>query len=196
MHVKAFCSGIELYPRDNLAYESLHSLFTDIKGFEYTFTITDPGVNQGQMISNFDNALEDTILAQGATHHDFELPQEIPQKLDFAFKYKSKIVAVEVEKTNREKILRDILKAHMYIHSGVDFVLLALPKNYPHSGGMWDLYDFGRQRYGECLTYKFGSKKLFDRILLMGLEQFDIKTKKPLDTPWRKQIREMAKKNG
>jgi hypothetical protein len=191
--VKAYCSGIVLYPTDSLVHESLKKILMAIDGFDFEFQVDDPNVNQGQMKSNFDTQLEQAILSQGAFQHLFDLPKNIPQKLDFAFRYNKSIVAVEVEKTNREKILRDILKAHMYLHSGADFALLALPKNYPHSGGIWNLYEFGKQRFLECQTYGFGTEERLNRIILLGFEQFDTQTQMPLDVTWRKKVRQMAK---
>lgn len=190
--VKAYCNGIELYPTDSLAHESLKEILAGIDGFDFEFQIADPNVNQGQMTSDFDDQFEQAILSQGASSHGVDLPSDILQQLDFAFQYNDSIVAVEVEKTNREKILRDILKAHMYLHFGADFALLALPKNYPHSHDVWNLYEFGKQRFRECHTYGFGTEERLGKIILLGFEQFDAQTKMPLDTTWRKKIRRMA----
>jgi len=193
IEIKAHCSGIDLYPTDSRAYESLNGVLAGIGGFEYSYCVNDPNVNQGQMTSDFDERLEQAIVSQGASAHRFDLPADIPQQLDFAFRYEGNIVAVEVEKTNREKILRDILKAHMYLHSGADYALLALPKNYPHSHGIWNLYEFGRQRLSECRTYGFGTQDKLDRILLLGFEQVDAESGALLDTQWRKRVRRVAK---
>jgi len=191
--IKAYCRGLELYPTDSLAHENLKGILSDIDGFDFVFRIDDPNVNQGQMRSDFDEKFKQAILSQGASSHSFDLPSNIPQQLDFAFRYKDNIVAVEVEKTNREKILRDILKAHIYLHYGADYALLALPKNYPHSHGIWNLYEFGVQRFQECLTYGFGTEERMGRIILLGFTQFDAQTQKPLDTTWRTKVRRMAK---
>lgn len=190
--IEAKCSGIDLYPKEGLAHESLKELLTAIDGFDFEFRVPDPGVNQGQMKSNFDRRLEQVILSQGASPHDFDMPEEIPQRLDFAFRYDDRIVAVEVEKTNREKILRDILKAHMYLHSGADFALLAMPKNYPHKHGIWNLFEFGKQRFWECQTYGFGTEERLDRIILLGFEQIDAAAGTPLDAKWRTSVWQAA----
>jgi len=193
IEIKAYCTGIELYPTDNSAHENLKGVLSGIDRLDFVFRVHDPSVNQGQMTSDFDDQFEQAILSRGASTHRFDLPADIPQQLDFAFRYKGNIVAVEVEKTNREKILRDILKAHMYLHSGADYALLALPKNYPHSHGIWNLYEFGKQRLSECRTYGFGTQDKLDRILLLGFEQVDAESGVPLDTQWRMKIRRMAK---
>lgn len=189
----AYCSSIELYPTDSLAHETLKKILLGLDGFEFEFQIPNPGTNQGQMTSDFDGKFEQAILSRGASSHVFDLPPDVPQQLDFAFQYNDNIVAVEVEKTNREKILRDVLKAHMYLHFGADFALLALPKNYAHRHGIWNLYEFGKQRLRECQTYGFGNKERLDRIILLGFEEFDAQTRKPLDVSWRAKMRQMAK---
>jgi len=193
IEVKDYCSDIELYPTDGPAYENLKKILVGTDGFDFEFKVANPNVNQGQMTSDFDNQLEDAILSQGASPHVFDMSADIPQQLDFAFRYDDNIVAVEVEKTNREKILRDILKAHIYLYYGATFSLLALPKNYPHSNGIWNLYEFGKQRFRECQTYGFGTKERLGRIILLGFEQFDAQTQMPLDVTWRKKVRRMAK---
>jgi len=193
IEIKAYCSSIELFPTDNLAYESLSGVLLGIDRFDFTCCVHDPNVNQGQMTSDLDERLEQAVLSQGAISYSFDLPREIPQQLDFAFRYNDSIVVVEVEKTNREKILRDILKAHMYLNSGADYALLALPKNYSHRHGVWNLYEFGVQRFSECRTYGFGTEERLGRILLIGFEQFDARTKSLLDSAWRIKVRRMAK---
>ena len=99
---------------------------------------------------------------------------------------------MEIEKTNREKILRDILKCHMYLQAGADFAVVGLPKNYPHSRGLWNLYEFGVQRFSECRTYGFGTPDNLNRILLLGFEQLDTTTARPLDVAWRNRVRREA----
>jgi hypothetical protein len=193
IEIRAYCRGIELYPTDNRAYEHLNGILTNIGDFDYGFYVSNPNINQGQMVSDFDYRLKQAILSQGALSHILELPPDIPQQLDFSFRYDDSVVAVEVEKTNREKILRDILKAHIYLHAGADYALLVLPKNYPHSLGIWNLYEFGIQRFMECKFYGFGVEERLERILLLGYEQVDAETETPIDISWRKKIRRMAK---
>jgi len=141
------------------------------------------------MASDFDEQMEKALLAHGAKPCDLRLPAEIPQELDFAFAFGGRSVAVEIEKANREKILRDILKCHMYLHAGADFALVVLAKNYPHKHGVWNLFDFGVQRFSECRTYGFGTAEKLDRILLLGYEQFAASTDKPLSKATRQKMR-------
>jgi hypothetical protein len=95
------------------------------------------------MGSDFDDAFEKAIYSAGGSSAKIRLPLEIPQELDFAFTFDGCVVAVEIEKANREKILRDILKCHMYLSAGADYALVVLPRNYCHKLGVWDLFDFG-----------------------------------------------------
>ena len=185
----AFASNFELYPKNGKATQQLAPLLGNVKRVDYTFSVVDPKVNQGQMASTFDAELEECIITLGATALDFRLPATIPQEHDFAFSFAGHKVAVEIEKANREKILRDFLKCHMYLHSGADFALVALPKNYPHKVGVWNLFEFGVQRYNECLAYGFGTTESLGRILLMGFEQFDGTTNAPLSTKTRERMR-------
>jgi hypothetical protein len=83
-------------------------------------------------------------------------------------------VVVEVEKANREKILYDFLKFHMYLQNGADLGLLFLPKNYSHRSGEWDLFDCGKTRHQQARDYGFGSQSILDRILIVGYQQCTI----------------------
>jgi hypothetical protein len=65
------------------------------------------------MASDFDRALQTALITARAAPLDLRLPLSPPQEIDFAFSYGGHKVAVEIEKANREKILRDILKFHM-----------------------------------------------------------------------------------
>lgn len=137
------------------------------------------------------------LLSLGATAPPPALFKEIRrlgvrQKLDFAFSHQGRTVAVEVEKANREKILRDILKCHQYLAAGADLALIVLPLNYPHSGGVWNLFDFGRQCYDQCRKFGFGTPELLSRILLLGFTQYCSTTQQELSTTTRQRMREEA----
>jgi len=188
----AYATRFELFPQEGPAFEHLAKLIQGIERVDYSFTVSDPSVNQGQLASDFDDRLELELQKHGAAHCDLRLPPEVPQQFDFAFTFADKTTAVEVEKTNREKILRDVLKSHMYLHAGADFAVVGLPKNYPHTRGMWNLYDFGVQRFTECRQYGFGTADKLSRILLLGFEQFDADTNQPLTTAWRLEVRKVA----
>jgi hypothetical protein len=167
----AYATNFEVYPRDGEVSKHLCPLLSRLMRVDFVLRVDDPSGNQGQMISDFDSALEHALLSSGAAHHNLQLPPDVPQELDFAFSFGGRSVAVEIEKANREKILRDILKCHMYLHAGADYAIVALPKNYPHKHGVWDLFDFGVQRSCECQEYGFGTTEKLDRILLLGFEQ-------------------------
>jgi len=189
---RAYASNFEIFPKEGEAFQCLSPLLGKLKKVDFVLRVKDPSANQGQMVSSLDDELKKVLLTRGATCSDFQLPKEIPQKFDFAFEYGRKIVAVESEKTNLEKILRDILKCHMYLYYGADFALVVLPKNYPHKHRVWNLFDFGVQRFSECKTYGFGIPDKLDRILLLGFEQFTASTNEPLTTRIRQQMRETA----
>ena len=192
---KAYAADFELFPKQGEAYKHLLLLLWPIKKIDFTLRVNNPQKNQGQMISDFDKVLENTLLEKGAMHYNFQLPLEIPQKFDFAFKYRGKNIIVEVEKANKEKILRDILKCHVYLHYGADYTLVVLPRNYAHSGGKWGLYDEGVQRLKECLQYGFGTPDKLNKILLLGFTQYDTISNEPLNPDIRQQMREKAKES-
>ena len=188
----AYASAFEFYPQEGEAFEYLSPLLSGLARVQFALCVDDPSVNRGQMESDFDEALKKALLAAGAQPFDLKLPPQIRQELDFAFTYGGRKVAVEIEKTNREKILRDVLKCHMYLHSGADFAIIGLPKNYPHTGGVWDLFSFGVERFRECKTYAFGTADKLGKILLLGFEQYDAASSQPLSKATRQEMRTRA----
>jgi len=75
----------------------------------------------------------------GASVFQLSLPKNIRQRDDGGFSVNGHRFAVEIEKTNKWKILHDIFKFHMYMHfDEVNFCLLVLPKSYPHAIGKWN----------------------------------------------------------
>ena len=81
-------------------------------------------------------------------------------------------------------------------HAGATFSLVGLPKNYAHSHGIWNLYEFGVQRFSECLKYGFGTPDRLGRILLFGFEQFCAITDLPLSQKRRAEMRKQAAQIG
>lgn len=177
-----YASNFEIYPTEGPAFGRLAKLFMSLDRVDFVTAVKNPNSNQGQRTSNFDVALSQRLFSMGATACAIDLPKSIPQKFDFAFSFEGCRVAVEVEKANKEKILRDVLKCHMYLHSGCDFAVIALPRNWPHKGGVERLFDFGRDRFAECAEYGFGRPELLGRILLLGYTQYDAATGKALQS--------------
>ncbi|HWF18718.1 MAG TPA: hypothetical protein VG754_05595 [Verrucomicrobiae bacterium] len=190
----AYAAGFELFPKTGDAFVHLSPLISHLIRVDFSLTVNDPTTNQGQMSSDFDKKFEESLRMLGAVSSTFMMPSEAAQELDFTFRYQGKNIAVEIEKTNREKILRDILKCHIYLHAGADFTVIVLPANYPHKLGMWNLFEFGVQRLSECETYGFGTPDKLNRILLLGFKQYDAKTGEALSTMSRKWMRNEAAK--
>ncbi len=188
----AYAANFELFPDNTDAFRHLYPLLCQLKKIDFVFNVKNPSANQGQMACNFDGELEKALRSLGARQYHLKLQKGIPQELDFAFEYHGQKVAVEIEKSNPEKILRDILKCHIYMDAGVDYTLVGLPRNYAHSRGIWDLYDFGMQRFKECMKYGFGTSDKLGRILMLGFTQYDATSNEQLSTQIRQQIREKA----
>ena len=187
-----YANNFEIYPKDGEASRHLAPLFNGLSRIDFSFRVNDPAMNQGQMTSDFDTALERALQGGGATPFDLPLPPAVPQELDFAFTFGECTVAVEIEKANREKILRDFLKCHIYLHSGAHFAVVVLPRNYAHKHGVWNLFAFGVERHNECRTYGFGTADKLGRILLLGFDQREAATNRLLTKATRDEMRAEA----
>ena len=185
----AYATNFELHPKDSQAARHLAPLVNRLGKVDFTFNVVDARVNQGQTDCDFDCALERELQARGANASNLLLPAGVPQELDFAFTFDGHSVAVEIEKANREKILRDILKSHIYLQAGAHYALVVLPRNYAHKHGVWNLFEFGVDRYNECCAYGFGSAEKLGRIALLGFNQYEAKTDRLLTRAVRDQWR-------
>ena len=166
--MKLLARHFEIYPEGNLAARELGPLLKSLRSVAFSGAIG--ARNSNQITSDLDDRLEDAFAELGCGQTRLTLADDVSKEYDFTFEHRKKKVVVEVEKANKEKILYDILKCHMYL-SAADFALLFLPKNYPHSSGEWRVFKCGVDRYRQCLQYGFGAPGKFDRILLVGYEQ-------------------------
>lgn len=187
----SYATNFELHPKDGEVARHLARLVNGLGRIDFAFRVDDPTKNQGQLESDFDAKLESVLLSRGARPYNLALPAGVPHELDFAFSFGGRTVAVEIEKANREKILRDILKSHIYLHAGAHFAVVVLPRNYAHKHGVWNLFEFGIERYDECRTYGFGSPVKLGRIALLGFDQHEATTSQLLTKAiwerWRKE---------
>jgi hypothetical protein len=172
----AHARNFEFFPTFGGAYECLSPFLSGLSRIDFVSQISDSSKNSGQLTSNFDDAFKKSLIQLGASNSQLKIPPIIRQKHDFEFSINNRSIAVEIEKANREKILRDILKCHMYMKFGFDFCLIVLPRNYPHTHGIWNLYKTGVERLQECMDYDFGVSERLERILLMGFDTFDTRT--------------------
>ena len=159
----------EAYPATSSAFDALRPLLDRFDEVRFSGRIAE--TNSNQVTLDFDDRLRDVLCGLGATEAELSLPDGVAKEYDFAFDFAGHRVAVEVEKANREKILYDILKCHMYLSGDAAFALLVLPKNYPHRHGEWNPFATGVARYRQCLNFGFGTPETFDRILIVGYEQ-------------------------
>ncbi len=159
----------DAFPETSSAYGALRPLLERCDEVRFSGRIGEK--NNNQITLDLDERLCDALCGHGATETELSLPEGVAKEYDFAFDFAGHRVAVEVEKANREKILYDILKCHMYLSGDATFALLVLPKNYPHRHGEWDLFATGVARYLQCVDFGFGTPETFDRILIVGYEQ-------------------------
>jgi hypothetical protein len=162
--------NFECFPGESFACQKLGTLIAQIG--EVRFPVSVGERNSNQLTYDFDPCLQSRLLACGSIAARLDLPVRIKQKYDFAFTFSGSRVVVEVEKANWEKILRDLLKFHLYFQHGADLALLFLPKSYPHSNGESENFKAGKELYAQCLASGFGQPSKFERILLVGYEQF------------------------
>jgi len=164
--------NFECFPATSPACEVLRPVLRQCAEVKFPFRISER--NSNQFTFDFDAHLKSRLIACGAVEADLALPREITKEYDFVFSVGDKKVVAEVEKANWNKILYDFLKFHMYFQHGADFAALFLPKNWPHAHGEENLFEIGSIRYQQCVQFGFGTRVLFDRIALVGYEQYTV----------------------
>ena len=56
------------------------------------------------------------------------------------------MMVIEIEKANKEKILRDIVKMLLFLNEGqAELAALICPRNYVHTGGVWQVFETAKQ---------------------------------------------------
>jgi hypothetical protein len=168
--MKLIARNFDWYPRGSPAAIALSPTLKRCSEVRFPFRIGER--NSNQFTFDFDTHLEAHVMRCGGESIKFSLPKSIKRAFDFVFTFKGKLVAAEVEKANKDKILYDFLKFHMYFRNKVDFGVLFLPKNWPHSNGEVNMFDNGIERYQRCVEFGLGARSGFDRILLVGYQQF------------------------
>ena len=163
------------YPETSLACQTLSPLLSQLGEVQFPYAIGERNSNQFKF--NLDPCLKARLLERGAVDTKLVLPKEVKKEADFVFSFAGKKIVVEVEKSNREKILYDFMKFHIYFGSGADFAVLFLPRNWAHSSGETDLFVEGKKHYQHCLRFGFGTSESLERILLVGYEQFTVEGK-------------------
>jgi hypothetical protein len=128
--------------------------------------------NNFQKISTLDADLKRTFISNGYPEIKPVFDCENNIDFDIAIKMKDDNVIFELEKANKEKILYDILKAHIYKRNGFDKIIIMSPKNWVHGNGIIDLFSIAKERLLLCQRYKFGHPDALKDILLVGYTQF------------------------
>lgn len=111
--------------------------------------------NSYQVNLNFDDKLHARVCSGGiecisgpVLHAANEVARAVGLNADLLLRVPSNgsAVVVEIEKANREKILRDIVKMLLFFEAGqADLAVLVCPRNYVHTGGVWNLFDTAQQ---------------------------------------------------
>lgn len=128
--------------------------------------------NSYQLDSTLDNDIRNKLLKAGGKEFAPNLSKSpVSIEYDFAVNIGGKNVVFEIEKANKEKILYDFLKAHIYIEYNTDCVVIITPKNWVHKLGVNDLFKDAKERLSLCYEYKMGNEQL-KNILIVGYSQF------------------------
>lgn len=159
------------------AYEDLVKLVGDLRYEGYI----EGKKNSYQVTLNFDDRLHERACSGGhecTSEPVLNAPREVARavglKADILLRTPSTgdIVVVEIEKANREKILRDIVKMLLFLEaSQADLAALVCPRNYVHSGGVWRVFDTAHQVLRAFIRITQLPESKAKRLALIGFTQ-------------------------
>jgi hypothetical protein len=138
--------------------------------------------NSYQINFSFDRALEESLVASGlvCTPANLSMPGEIISLVGRGADFKVECgpnrerAVVEIEKAQKEKILRDFVKLLLFLDEGsADCGLLICPRNYAHGtgNGLWHVFDTARQVTQALVRAAEIPERKADRIALIGYTQ-------------------------
>ena len=159
------------------AYGHLIRLVTDLRYEGYI----ESKENSYQVNLTFDDKLHERARAEGYDCDNTpplsaprEIARAVGRKADTLFRVPGagNGLVVEVEKANREKILRDIVKMLLFFEAGqADLAALVCPRNYVHGDGVWPVFDTARQVLRAFIRVTELPEAKSKRLALIGFTQ-------------------------
>ena len=122
-----FVTNFQLHPKAGDAAWHLEPTVTTLGRIDFEIRVNNPTVNLGQLHSDFEGKLENLVRGGGSRQTNLGLPAGAPQESDCAFAFHWCRVAVGIGVENSESILCDPLESHIYLRTGADFALIAMP---------------------------------------------------------------------
>ncbi|MHB1151791.1 MAG: hypothetical protein ACYCWE_05820 [Eubacteriales bacterium] len=161
---------IEFYEVKQSRDSDLINQLLCLEGIHYTLACKSPK-NSYQLDSSLDNDIRNKLMKAGGKVFAPNLSQcPVNVTYDFALNISGNNTVFEIEKANKEKILYDFLKAHIYMEYNTDCVVIISPKNWVHKLGVNNLYKDAKERLDLCYKYKMGNERL-KNILIVGYTQ-------------------------
>ena len=143
---------------------------TKLEGIGYSLTCFGAS-NNYQLISDFDDTIKENLLKFGAEEYPFTPNCNESIDYDFSLSVSGSNAVFEIEKANKEKLLYDFLKMHIYLESGADVAVLICPHNWAHSKGTYDLFSLAKERFTLCERYGMLNEKFINNMLIVGFTQ-------------------------
>lgn len=169
---------------DDTIHQEVVNEIQKLENLEYQLTCKSPA-NKYQKDSDLDERIK-IFLEKNFTKIEPKIECSNKIAFDIALEIHGKNIIFEIEKANKEKILYDYLKAHIYIKSGINCVIVCVPINWVSSKVSENLFKVACERLNLCSDYKMADEGTLKNIILVGFKQYY--QNKPLDMFSRQQI--------
>jgi hypothetical protein len=138
--------------------------------------------NSGQVtLQAFDEKLEERLNALGCAilpHPVITLQKRMTPDITLYrdFDGRSVKMSVEIEKANWEKILRDLLKLHAYLHTGIDLGIIIIPEFHAHNHGKANQLKWARNMIESSLEVGMWNPSFSRKIMLVSFKMYCAET--------------------
>jgi len=143
--------NIEMYP-DEFTNEAFRNKIHELNDCHYSLTCKS-SKNSYQLYSDFDEIISNQLISLGANQFQFSPNCNESIDFDFSLEIANTKAVFEVEKANKEKLLYDLLKMHIYLGSGAEVAVLICPTNWAHASATVDLFALAKERFNLCKNF-------------------------------------------
>ncbi len=138
--------------------------FQSLSEVHYDAEIRDPNKNSSQITHD----QLDHVLARelgGLSKHDW--PRQA-KDADILLQSGDDTCVIEVERSNHEKYLRDLLKIHAYLYHGASVGVLVVPENHAHRHGEVKTLEIAQRHIESSMKYGMWNPDFIDRFFLVS----------------------------
>ena len=153
-----------VYFHQSCRHPAFVEIFCELGDVAYEAEIRDPNKNSGQVTHDH---LDHVLTREVNGLCKSEWPSSA-RDADIVLASAGALCVVEVERANHEKYLRDLLKVHGYLYSGIAVGALVVPENHAHVHGEVSTLKIAQSHVQNAMTFGMWNPQYVDRFFLVS----------------------------